>query len=136
MPYVYSTATCSTAYVKYKPQSVSGDRGSTGHNQIVKKVVVNGGHGISNKFMITPIGVVTKVSDEDLDFLLQDDSFQRHMKAGFVSYDKKRIEPEKKAENMALKDGSSPLTPKDFEEGQNDGEDLRVYKGIPKSKAM
>ena len=31
-------------------------------------------------------------------------SFQRHVAAGFISYDKKQVDPSKKAENMALKD--------------------------------
>jgi hypothetical protein len=132
MPYVYSTATCSTAYVKYKPTSANG--GGAGHNLVLKKVIINGGHGLNTKHMITPKGIVTQVSDEDMEFLLQDQNFLRHVDAGFITYDKKKIDPEKKANNMADKDGSAPLTPADFEKGENDEGDLRVYKGTPKSK--
>lgn len=138
MPYVYSTATCPIAYVKYQPRLIveKNDRAAPGHNKILKKVTINGGHGVSNRQLVTPIGVVTHVSDEDLDFLIEDQNFQRHVKAGFVSYDKRKVEPYKKAANMSEKDGSSPLTPKDFEKGENDSDDLRVYKGIPKNKPL
>jgi len=136
MHYIYSTATCPIDYVKYKPASISEGKdrngGSTGHNQVTKRVKINGGHGINNKYMFTPRGVVTQVSDEDFEFLMQDDAFQRHVKLGYMSFDKKKVEPEKKAKNMAEKDGSFPLTPKDFEKGENDTDDCRIYKGIAK----
>lgn len=135
MHYVYSTASCSTAFVKYKDKpEPEKRRNSIGHNEILKKVIIKGGHGISDKHFFTPFGVVTQVSDEDMDFLLQNESFKRAVNLGFMSYDKKRIDPEKKARNMEIKDGSSPLTPKDFEKGENDSDDLRIYKGIAKAK--
>lgn len=131
MPYVYSTATCSTAYVKYAPpaSNESSNRSSDGFNRIVKKVIINGGNGVATKHLVTPIGSITFVSDEDLEFLLQDQNFQRHMKEGFITYDKKKVEPEKKAKNMKDKDGSFPLTPKNFEKSDSYGEDVRMYKG-------
>lgn len=131
MNYVYSTATCPIAFVKYRePSSSSG----LGHNQILKKVIIKGGHGLADKHVFTPSGVATQVNDEDMEFLLANDSFQKAVKDGFISYDKRKVEPEKKAKNMAEKDGSAPLTPKDFEKGENDSEDLRIYKGIARSK--
>lgn len=140
MPYVYSTATCPISYVQYKPSLDSGksDRRGAGHghNQVLKKVTINGGHGVSDKHLFTPKGVVTQISEDDMNFLIENESFQKHVIAGYMTYDKKKIEPSKKAANMADKDGSAPLTPKDFEKGENDSEDLRVYRGIPKSKAV
>lgn len=131
MPYVYSTSTCSTAYVKYAPPSSneSNNRSADGFNRIVKKVIINGGNGVATKHLVTPIGSVTFVSDDDLEFLLQNESFQRHIKEGFITYDKKKVDPEKKVKNMKDRDGSFPLTPKNFEKGQNDSDDLRIYKG-------
>jgi hypothetical protein len=135
MPYVYSTATCSGTYVEYqKSPPISENKSSPGHNKILRKVVINGGHGVATKSLHTPLGVVTQVSNEDLDFLLKNQSFQRHVAAGFLSYDKKKVEPEKKIQNMAQKDGSSPLTPKDFEKGENGDETIKTFKGLPKSK--
>ena len=129
MYYVYSTATCSGTYAVYE-QNSSKDLG------IIKKrpdgtkiaIVINGGHGVANKHFVTPRGVVTKVSDEDMEILLADQGFQRHMKAGFLSYEKKEVAPEKKAESMAQKDGSAPLTPADFEEGEASSKETKVYK--------
>jgi hypothetical protein len=92
------------------------------------KVTIQGGHGVSDKHMFTPKGVVTKVSDRDLELLLENKSFQRHMDRGFITYDKKNVSAEKKAKDMAEKDGSSPLTPKDFVESENSTFDNKVYK--------
>jgi hypothetical protein len=131
MQYVYSTATCSTVYAQYEPP-ISGkdnDGSSDGFNKIVKKVTIQGGNGVATKHLFTPFGVMTPVSDDEMEFLLKDKNFQRHVKNGFISYDKKKVDPEKKAKNMKDKDGSFPLTPKDFEKGQNDSDDLRIYKG-------
>jgi len=127
MPFVYSTATCSGSYVKYAPDN----GGNSGHAKVIKSVTINGGHGVANKALITPKGVVTEVTDEELEFLLADSAFQRHMKAGFMSVDNARIDPEKKAVNMAAGDNSAPLTPEDFKEGSGDVE-ARMYKGKSK----
>ncbi len=68
------------------------------------------------------------VSDEDLEFLMKNDSFIKHMKAGFLTIDKKEVAPEKKAKDMAQKDGSAPLTPADFAAGENSSTETKVYK--------
>lgn len=134
MHYVYSTATCPISYVQYAPssdnESEKRSRGGQSHNRVVRKVTIQGGHGVANKVLFTPKGVATQVSDEDFEFLMNNESFKTHMARGYMTIDKKKIEPEKKARNMADKDGSAPLTPKDFEKGENDTGDLRVYKGL------
>ncbi len=123
MPYVYSTITNSTTYCEYRktaPESLG---------VIQKKVIIQGGHGVAiPKTIMTPRGVPTEVSDADLEFLLQNSAFQRHMKAGFVSVDKKEVKPEKKITDMNLKDGSQPLTPKDFDKSENSDENTKIYK--------
>ncbi len=135
MPYVYSTATCAGTYVEYqKSPPISENKSSPGYNRALRKVTINGGHGVATKHLFTPKGVVTQVSDDDLEFLLKNSSFQRHVAAGFLTYDKKKVEPEKKVQNMALKDGSAPLTPEDFEKGENSDDTTKVFKGLPKSK--
>ena len=42
--------------------------------------------------------------------------------------DDKKVEPSKKAETMNPKDGSSPLTPKDFEKSEHSTEESTIYK--------
>jgi hypothetical protein len=128
MPYVYSTATGASTYIEYAPDN---DK-NKGHAVIVRKVTIKGGHGVATKNLITPKGVMTKVTDEELEFLLKDANFQRHMKAGFMNYDKSKVDPEKKATNMAKGDNSAPLTPDDFKEGEHSSAESRIYTGKPK----
>lgn len=129
MYYVYSTATCPIDYVVYV-KNTSNDLGVVQKHPNGKqmRVTIKGGHGVANKNLVTPRGVVTEVSDEDMQLLLEDKIFQRHMKAGFMSYDKKNVDPEKKAASMEDKDGSAPLTPKDFEESENSTSENKIYK--------
>jgi hypothetical protein len=127
MPYVYSTATCPCAYVEYEPSPATAN-----HAKVLKRVSINGGHGVATKNLITPKGVVTQVSDADLDFLLQNKAFQRHIARGFITYDKKKIDPEKRAAEMAKGDGSAPLTPNDFKPGKSQEDmDTRIFAGMP-----
>ncbi len=133
MPYIYSTATCSGTYCDYGPIDKNA-----GQNIARKKVTIKGGHGVASQArgpsmggIYTPIGVVTEVSDSDLEFLLANKSFQRHMAAGFMTVDKKKVEPAKKAIDMAQKDGSAPVTLKDFEDSESSEPGLRILKAKP-----
>ena len=129
MHYVYSTITCDTSYPEYV-DNTNKDLG------VIKKrpdgkpmtVIINGGHGVANKHMFTPRGVVTRVSDEDMEYLKANVNFKRHVAAGFITFEKKEVDVEKRAESMNDKDGSAPLTPKDFQEGENSTKDTKVYK--------
>jgi|SRR5271165_5349357 len=131
MPYVYSTATCAGTYVDYGPTEPNSKQ----HAVARRKVTIHGGHGVAHPtrgpiqgHIHTPRGVVTEVSDEDLEFLMQDKNFQRHMAAGFMRVEKKKYETEKMAADMAEKDGSAPLTPKDFEKSENSEPGSDIYK--------
>jgi len=127
--YVYSTATCSGTYICYednpKADIAVPKRWPNGEPM---KVTIQGGHGVANKHFVTPKGVVTAVTDQEFEMLQQNPDFKRHVDAGFLSYDKKKVDPEKKAANMAPKDGSAPLTPKDFEESANSSSENKIYK--------
>jgi len=122
MWYVYSTATCSGCYSLYH------DSSNKDLAVIKKSVVINGGHGVANKHMFTPRGVVTEVSDEDMEFLKENQKFMKHVNEGFMSFEKKFVEPEKKAAEMETKDGSAPLTPENFEEAETSSNETKIYK--------
>ncbi len=108
MPYVYSTLTNGNEYAEYEP-------GGADIPVLKKKVEIKGGANVANKkSLITPLGVATRVSDEDLEFLKNHPEFQRHMKAGYISIGKTNADPEKFASNMKGPDESAPLTPADF----------------------
>lgn len=125
MPFVYSTTTCDGTYIEYKPDLNKNQ----GFSEAIRKVTIKGGHGVATRHLVTPKGVVTEVTQDDLDFLLKNASFQKHMEAGFISYDNSRVEPEKRAADMAQADGSAPLTPADFVESDDGSKSSRIYKG-------
>ncbi len=109
MNYVYSTATCDTAYGIW----------IKGGNELpirTRTIVIKGGTGVSNKNLITPYGTVTEVAEEDLILLEKDESFQRHVERGFIRVERAKIAPEKVAADMTGRDESSPLVPQDFAE--------------------
>jgi len=126
---VYSTATNSITYVEY-------EKNTNRDISIAKKwpngkemrVTINGGHGMSNKHFVTPQGVVTQITEDELEMLLANPSFVRHMDKGFMSYDKKKVDPAKKAKDMEEKDGSAPITPSDFIETENSTPSQKIYK--------
>lgn len=124
MPYIYSTMTCGTTFAVYAPKT---DPNSL--SRVVKRIEIKGGHGLKNPQAIdTPIGVVTKVTDEELELLEQMVAFRQQVESGFLVVDKKQGDPEKKAASMNPKDNSAPLTPKDFEKSEELGEDVPTYK--------
>jgi len=119
--YVYSTATNGIIYTKMTENN-------QGPAKIIRKVEIKGGHGVATvKNLHTPRGIVTSVTDDEMDFLLANESFKNHVERGFMSYDKKEVAPEKKAKDMTQKDGSAPLTPADFVEGENSTKDNPIY---------
>ena len=112
MPYVYSTLTNDQVYTLWRPASTEKNP-----NVALKKVKINGGHGrMDRKNLVTPLGVVTEVSNEELEALNQIGAFRKHMEAGFIKVDKKKSDPEKVASDMAEKDASAQKTPSDFVE--------------------
>ncbi len=133
--YVYSTATNAGTYVEYE-KNASNELAIAKKwpNGKPMKVNINGGHGVANKHFFTPKGVVTQVTDDEMEMLLRNPAFKRHMDKGFMTYDKKNVAPEKKAANMAQKDGSAPLTPSDYEETENSTPTEKIYRrkeGLP-----
>lgn len=126
--YIYSTATCGAFYTLYENNSSKDIAVPKKANGRVLQVEIKGGHGVATKNLITPRGVVTQVSDEEFELLKQNASFQKHVQAGFLSFDKKEVAAEKKVADMADKDGSAPVTPQDFEDGENSSDGAKTYK--------
>lgn len=124
MPFIYSTLTCSNSFVVYAPKN-----DPKALSRIVKRIEIHGGHGMKNpKALDTPMGVVTRVSDEDLELLQKLSSFQRQVAAGYIVVDNKKTDPAKKAVDMNPKDNSAPLTPKDFEPAKDSTEEAPIFK--------
>lgn len=123
MYFVYSTLTCPNIFVTYLNNS------SKDVSVPIKKVLIHGGHGVANKQFVTPKGVVTSVTEEEMEeHLLKNVSFMEHVANGFITYEKKKVDPEKRAADMKDKDGSAPITPADYEKSENSDEGTPVYK--------
>jgi hypothetical protein len=128
MPFIFSTLTCTNTFAVFAPKS-----DPKALSRVVKRIAILGGHGTKNPAGIdTPQGVVTKITDEELDLLQSMVGFRQQVEAGYIVVDKKNADPEKKAASMNPKDGSAPLTPKDFEKSEELGADLPTYK-MPKA---
>lgn len=113
MPYVYSTLTCDNEYTDW---IVTGTGEAIKH-RVKHSVKIAGGHGLMNKNFITPLGVVTEVSDSDMEFLLKNDHFKLHKDNGYITVEKKKAETEKVAADLKLRDESAPITPSDYAPG-------------------
>lgn len=130
MYFVFSTLTNGTTYAIYR--KVPADL--VGSTPIAdRKIAINGGSNVAPlpQFgIVTPKGVMTEVSDEDMELLLQDFHFNEHVKHGFITFEQKPMAVEKAIEGMEKKDLSAPKTPEDFEKVEkDDGRDAYKEKG-------
>lgn len=114
MPYIYSTLTCDQAYTIYSD-------GQNGLKVPQGSILVKGGTGIANDRLITPLGISTSVSAEELEQLKSNPIFKQHLENGFivVQEDGKEQDAEKVAAEMSLDNKDAPVTPSDYQEGEN-----------------
>jgi len=106
--YVFSTLANDQFYTNWI--AGGGDIPIKGH-----AVLINGGTGVANDRLITPLGVSTEITDFDLEELQKNLSFKNHEKEGFITVKAKKAEAEKVAADMNLKDESAPLTDADYQ---------------------
>jgi hypothetical protein len=111
MPHITSTATGGIDFTEYV--NVTKDR-----NAPKRKVSIAGGSNVSNKHFITPRGVVTHVTDEELEFLKSNFLFNRMVKGGFLTITESKVDPEVVLPDMEIQDKSAPKTPNDYEPGK------------------
>lgn len=126
--YVFSTLSTDTAYTDY------ADGG--GDMPVVKSTItIKGGANVADKNLVTPMGVMTKVSEEELAALKNNKVFQLHEKNGYIKVMEKPygIEEVVVGEGMKEKDASAPLTPSDYED--SNGPQPVVAKGKKGKKA-
>lgn len=111
MPYVYSTATCSTDFVIYVKPDPSAP---AAHNEVKHRITIKGGANVADKNIVTKLGVATKVSDDDYEYLKTCPHFQKAVKAGFYVVEDIKANAEKVAKNsLNAKDKSAPKVPGD-----------------------
>lgn len=81
------------------------------------EVFVKGGAGVANDRLITPMGVATVVTEEQLAFLRENRIFQMHEGAGYIIVSEEKVDPEKMASNMNSQDPSRPLNETELTRG-------------------
>lgn len=114
MPYILSKLANSQCYTQYV-------KGVNDINNVCERIFIKGGADVINKKTLdTPNGVVTEVTNEQLDILKQNADFNRHLENGFVSIIENKISEDKTEEKAAImpKDNSRQKTPKDYKKSK------------------
>lgn len=104
MVYIYSTLTNDQSYDVYK-------LAPTGVSVLVASIKIAGGHGRINDRFVTPRGVVTEVTVEQLKLLKQCEVFNTHVKNGFIVVESKKKDAEAVAIEMEGADKSAQASP-------------------------
>ena len=129
MNYVYSTLSSDNVFPVY-------DKQIGGNSNVSHSIKINGGANVmkykrtvSGSIPLeTPFGVVTHVSDSDLELLLSNQAFKNQMSSGFIKIEKKELKVEKVIEDMNKEDNSSQLTEEKFEKKKKkmEGFDIKI----------
>jgi hypothetical protein len=117
MPVVYSTSTNDTSYVQYYP-AAKGEATA----RVKRRVTIRGGANLAptrkqSEQLITPTVGVTRVTQDELDFLESNYHFNLHKENKFIFVDKSPSAGKREADQvmrsagMNPRDGSAPLTP-------------------------
>lgn len=125
--YVYSTLSSDNIYTSYHKQEVSVVAGKeprvTNAPLIESQITIKGGANVAPagiRRLETPLGVVTEVTEDELELLESNEVFQTHKKNGFISIRKKKVNPEVAVADMQTRDDSSPLTEADMAKAEPD----------------
>lgn len=120
--YVYSTLSSNQAYTLYQT-------GGADLPVALPPVLIKGGAGIANSHLVTPDGVVTEITDEQLAYLRQDPCFLHHEKHGFIKVSAAKVDVEKVVADMERRDQSAPVVPPELKP-----EDLPVESEVTTKK--
>lgn len=104
--YVYSTLTADQMYANYGSSA-------NGVPVLTSKIAIQGGANLMGKNLITPHGVVTPVSAEDLAELRKNEVFKLHLANGFLKISEAKADADDVAADMETRDQSAPLVLQD-----------------------
>lgn len=112
MPHIYSTLSAPVKYTRYEMTE-------NGTNMKTGEVLIKGGANVAPKnneeVLATPVGIVTEVTDAELELLESNKVFELHKKNGHIIVVKgNEIKVSKAVEGMKDKDRSAPKTEADF----------------------
>ena len=104
--YVFSTLASDVAYTNHA-------QGGGDLPIDLPPVVIKGGAGVANERIVTPRGVATEVTEEQVEYLRQNEIFKLHEKNGFVMVSDTYGDPDTVAADMTGRDNSAPIVPQD-----------------------
>jgi hypothetical protein len=104
--YVYSTLATDMNYTNYA-------EGGADLPVPLPAVFIKGGAGVANDRLVTPRGVVTQVTEDELAYLEANQVFQLHKQNGYIMVEKSKLDPEKVAADMTGRDNSAPMVVQD-----------------------
>ena len=107
--YVFSTLTNSVTYTEYVKRK-GNDLPKRG-----RSVTIQGGAGLTTRHLLTPRGVATEITGEDLSLLESNKVFQRHVANGFLSVSESKPDPDRAVKDHMERDGAAPLTDAEIE---------------------
>lgn len=139
MPYIFSTLSNDNAYTFYEDEGADKKSVPRGIHKVKRKILIKGGTAVvqsnEQKGIYTPYGVMTEVSNEDLNHLLGgltvkeimenplekhvhkgNAVFKKHLKNGFLRIDEKKIDIDKAVADLKKRDASAQKTEKDISE--------------------
>lgn len=125
--YVFSTLSCPQKYTTW----------TQGGNEIPtpdQHVMIHGGANVPDENFRTPLGVMTKVSEEQLQLLKNNSDFLLHEKNMFITVREKAYDPEVVVADMATRDQSAPLVDNDFADEIEDGLTIKTNGAKPKKE--
>lgn len=120
--YLYSTLSQDNIYTRHRP---AAEADGVSKRDIESHVKIKGGTGIVDKNLVTLQGICHRISDEQYKWLVGDDThecknlktgnygFKKHVQAGFLKFDTKKIDVEKAVKSLNKNDNSAqPTDPK------------------------
>lgn len=111
--YIFSTLAGDNVYANHRPG------GADLPVQDGDGVLIKGGAGVIDKRLITPQGVMTVVTADELDYLQGNEVFKVHKANGFIVVSEKPADPEAVASaDMTERDPGAQLVPGDFAPGE------------------
>lgn len=105
--YIFSTLSSDMAYTNY-------EGGGADMPIELPPVHIKGGANVADGRIDTPQGVMTKVTEQQLEYLRANPVFRMHEKNGFIVVSQEAAPIEKVVGDMEGRDNSAPVTPMDL----------------------
>lgn len=119
MPHIVSTLAAGNNYNVYEPKPANNK--ASGVNVVKRTIAINGGANVAKRGgetgVLVPRGVVTSVSETDLELLEANPHFKEHVKRGFLKVMNEKVSGNKAAKDLNSDDESKALTIEDTKEG-------------------